>query len=346
MNKRTSFSGFLGLIVLVGVLAFSAPLTGYATDLENQASSLNNELDTLKTELSQTIAAIEETADEIEQQKQDLSEAEANKQQQYEDMKLRIKYMYENGSYSMLQTIIESDSLASLQTNIEYVRTISEYDHDMLDKYEEAYREVEEKDSALQAKRSELSELQTSLEEDISGVEVALSETNDAILQEQQKAALAAQMARAQELAEAASPSKTNSETVTIETVSTNTTQEKETETPAATTPTKTENTDTKPAQETSGSDMIYTLSQFMRAGVINWSGYKFTYYSQSVLPGTGLKIPGRYVNADGYVCDESGYICLAGSAPMGTVYDTPFGYQGKIYDRGTSGNHLDVYIR
>lgn len=343
MNKRTSFSGFLGLIVLVGVLAFSAPLTGYATDLENQASSLNNELDTLKTELSQTIAAIEETADEIEQQKQDLSEAEAIKQQQYEDMKLRIKYMYENGSYTMLQTIIESDSLASLQTNIEYVQTISEYDHDMLDKYEEAYREVEEKDSALQVKRSELSELQTSLEEDISGVEAALSETNDAILQEQQKAALAAQMARAQELAEAASPSKTNSETVTIETVSSDTTPK--TETPAASTPVE-DNTDTTPAQETSGSDMIYTLSQFMRAGVINWSGYKFTYYSQSVLPGTGLNIPGRHVNADGYVCDESGYICLAGSAPMGTVYDTPFGYQGKIYDRGTSGNHLDVYIR
>ena len=88
------------------------------------------------------------------------------------------------------------------------------------------------------------------------------------------------------------------------------------------------------------------SLSQFMFDGVVYWGGYKFTYYSQSVLPGGGLSIPGRHVNADGYVADGDGYIVLAGSAPKGTVYDTPFGYKGKIYDRGTSGNHLDVYIR
>ncbi len=89
-----------------------------------------------------------------------------------------------------------------------------------------------------------------------------------------------------------------------------------------------------------------YSLDYFLSAGVINWGGYKFTYYSQSVLPGGGLSIPGRHVNAGGYVSDGDGYIVLAGSAPKGTVYPTPFGYSGKIYDRGTSGNHLDVYIR
>ena len=92
--------------------------------------------------------------------------------------------------------------------------------------------------------------------------------------------------------------------------------------------------------------ERLYNLSDFMFSGVVYWSGYKFTYYSQSVLPGGGLLIPGRHVNADGYVSDGDGYIVLAGSAPMGTVYDTPFGYKGKIYDRGTYGNHLDVYIR
>ena len=82
-----------------------------------------------------------------------------------------------------------------------------------------------------------------------------------------------------------------------------------------------------------------------MFRGVVYWNGYKFTYYSEKVLPGGGLRIPGRHVNADGYVADEEGYIVLAGDAPMGSVFETPFGYKGKIYDRGTSGNHLDVYI-
>ncbi|MFC5338540.1 hypothetical protein [Leucobacter denitrificans] len=89
----------------------------------------------------------------------------------------------------------------------------------------------------------------------------------------------------------------------------------------------------------------LYTLEQFMFTGSVNWGGYRFTYYSQQVLPGGGLAIPGRHVNAGGYVSDGDGYIVLAGSAPKGTVYETPFGYPGKIYDRGTVGNHLDVYI-
>lgn len=95
-----------------------------------------------------------------------------------------------------------------------------------------------------------------------------------------------------------------------------------------------------------SNSGVKISLSQFMFDGVVYSGGYKFTYYSQSVLPGGGLSIPGRHVNADGFVSDGDGYIVLAGNAPLGTVYDTPFGYKGKIYDRGTYGNHLDVYVQ
>lgn len=75
-----------------------------------------------------------------------------------------------------------------------------------------------------------------------------------------------------------------------------------------------------------SNSGAKISLSQFMFDGVVYSGGYKFTYYSQSVLPGGGLSIPGRHVNADGFVSDGDGYIVLAGSAPLGTVYDTPFG--------------------
>lgn len=95
-----------------------------------------------------------------------------------------------------------------------------------------------------------------------------------------------------------------------------------------------------------------YSLSQFMRAGVINWDGKKFTYYSQQVLPGGGLRIPGRHVNSAGYVADGDGYIVLAApyGVSHGTVYSTPFGYSGKVYDTcatcSTSPLWLDVYIR
>lgn len=96
-----------------------------------------------------------------------------------------------------------------------------------------------------------------------------------------------------------------------------------------------------------SNSPKLYTLNQFRFKGVVNWGGYKYTFYSQRVLPGRGLKIPGRHVNADGYVADKDGYIVIANSSrPKGTVVPTPFGYMGKVYDRGVYGNHLDVYVR
>lgn len=85
-------------------------------------------------------------------------------------------------------------------------------------------------------------------------------------------------------------------------------------------------------------------FNAFMRAGVVNWNGYKFTYYSQSVLPGGGLRIPGRHVDG-GFVKDSDGYIVLANSRANGTVIQTPWG-AGKIYDKGTSGNHIDIYVR
>ena len=87
-----------------------------------------------------------------------------------------------------------------------------------------------------------------------------------------------------------------------------------------------------------------YSLAALRSAGVINWGGYKFTYYSQQVLPGGGLNIPGRHVNEGGFVADGDGYIVLANDAPKGTVIKTPFGASGKVYDRGTTGNHFDVY--
>ena len=81
----------------------------------------------------------------------------------------------------------------------------------------------------------------------------------------------------------------------------------------------------------------------FLRAGIVYDNGNKFSYYSQSVLPGGGLNIPGRHTDG-GFVKDGDGYIVLANSAPNGTVISTPWG-DGKVYDKGTSGNHYDVYV-
>ncbi|MBR2994067.1 hypothetical protein IKF43_01565 [Candidatus Saccharibacteria bacterium] len=92
-----------------------------------------------------------------------------------------------------------------------------------------------------------------------------------------------------------------------------------------------------------------YSLAKFRRDGeYYDSSGYKFTWYPETVLPGPGLNIPGRHVNDEGYVCDEDGNICLASTElAKGTVVKIPFGNGiGVVYDKCvTSGRVLDVYI-
>lgn len=88
-----------------------------------------------------------------------------------------------------------------------------------------------------------------------------------------------------------------------------------------------------------------YSASDLQSSGVIYWGGWRWTWYSQNVLLGGGLSIPGRHVDESGYVCDENDYICLAAtSLSQGAVVDTPFGKQGKVYDSGCAYGTLDVY--
>lgn len=90
----------------------------------------------------------------------------------------------------------------------------------------------------------------------------------------------------------------------------------------------------------------IYSPEDLQIMGVIDWGGWTWTYYSEKVLPGEGLYLPGRNTDENGFICDGDGYICLASTAlSWGTIVDTPFEKQGKVYDSGCDSHILDVYV-
>ena len=78
--------------------------------------------------------------------------------------------------------------------------------------------------------------------------------------------------------------------------------------------------------------------------GRIWFNGHTETYYSQKVLPGAGLNIPGRHIASDGTIRDKDGYIVLASDDyPKGTVVETSLG-AGKVYDSGSGKGNIDLY--
>lgn len=97
---------------------------------------------------------------------------------------------------------------------------------------------------------------------------------------------------------------------------------------------------------ETLENEILYSATEFRYMGVIYWNDWKWTWYSEKILPGGGLDIPGRHADGNGYICDENNYICLASSSlNKGMIIKTPFGKYGKIYDTGCSSSVIDVYV-
>ena len=95
----------------------------------------------------------------------------------------------------------------------------------------------------------------------------------------------------------------------------------------------------------------VYTNSperlSVSRGAIANYNGHKETYYSERVLPGTSLNIPGRHVADDGTVRDGDGYICVAANPnymPKGSVLITSLG-PAKVYDSGCAEGVIDIYV-
>jgi len=81
--------------------------------------------------------------------------------------------------------------------------------------------------------------------------------------------------------------------------------------------------------------------------GAMNFNGHRETYYSEKVLPGTGLNIPGRHVADDGTIRDKDGYICVAADPSYlakGSILITSLG-PAKVYDSGCAYGTVDIYV-
>ncbi len=176
--------------IVLGVMIVSMAATVNATNLNDQADQLEddrNELVSEQKRLEQKLANLTESMKqaeseiaamraEIEAVEESLVQAKVDENSQYERMKIRIQYMYENNNTNFLQLLMESDNLTDFLSTAEYVRKMSEYDRDKLDEFAVTIRSIEDKEAQLQADYQRLSELQVSIAEQSKEAERLLSE--------------------------------------------------------------------------------------------------------------------------------------------------------------------------
>lgn len=118
--------------------------------LENEKSNTTEYIEKVDIELNSAYEAmsilendIMVCEDDIAKTSEELTQSIAKKDTQYETMKARIKYMYENGDTSFFELFTDSDSLEDLLNQAEYRTQISKYDDDLLKRYEETCVVVE-----------------------------------------------------------------------------------------------------------------------------------------------------------------------------------------------------------
>ena len=151
------------------------------SSLQSYISQLDQEANELEQRISELNKDIENKKAEIEQVKLELEEAQAVADQQYEDMKMRIQYLYENGTPSMLELLLTSQSFTDFLNRSTYASQMTSYDREMLNAYIAQKEEVEQKKAELEAEEEELNLLADAASDQKKTVESLISAKNSEI---------------------------------------------------------------------------------------------------------------------------------------------------------------------
>ena len=133
--------------------------------VEEEIDEMDAELVSLLTDIDLIEDAIEEKEADIAQTQVDLEAAIAEKDEQYESMKIRIQFMYEKGDSSYLHIFFGSGNMGDMVNRANYVEELYDYDRRLLAEYEETVHRVEEIQDRLEEDKSELETSRTELKE-------------------------------------------------------------------------------------------------------------------------------------------------------------------------------------
>ena len=202
------------------------------TDLTNKKNAAESQLSQTQSELAYLLVQMDELEvkmhdknEEIDQANADLAVAEQNMQNQYDDMKLRIKYMYEDQSTSIAEAFLTAESMSDALNKAEYVQQVYDYDRGKLDEMAATASQIHQLKSTLDADKKELEALGQEMTDKQAVLYVAIADQENTVadlttqLSEAQAAAAEAQRQREAQAAAAAAKTTTKTKSSTTTTV-------------------------------------------------------------------------------------------------------------------------------
>lgn len=173
MRKRIFKS--VAAVLLSSTLTVSTVFAVFADDvdkLKQEKQQTEQKLDNLQNQWAYLLQQMDELelkmankSDEIDAANAKLEEAEKVQASQYEDMKLRIKYMYEDQSVSLAEVFLTSSDMSTMLNKAVYMQEVYNYDRTKLDEMANTANEIKELKEGLESDKKELDEAQAQLTE-------------------------------------------------------------------------------------------------------------------------------------------------------------------------------------
>lgn len=156
--------------------------------LEEQIRKLIDEINALDNKLSELMGKIYETNARLDEQIK-------KQNKQYDEMSLRIRFMYEDSNKSVSEALITSDSMDSVLNAAEYFQRIYRYDRERLEEIKETRQEIEELKNTLEqefaevkkaeeevsAKRAEVAKIAEEKKDKVAALDSDLAQTINSI---------------------------------------------------------------------------------------------------------------------------------------------------------------------
>ena len=150
-------------------------------ELEGYLADLNAQYEELTESVSQLSVEAAENENQLKTIKKDLKKARKASKKQYEAMKLRIAYMYENSGSTLLETLLSCESVADFLNQAENISKISQYDRDMLEKYEDTQAQIREQEQQVEEEMADINSLMSERAAKQQEVQAMAQSTNDNI---------------------------------------------------------------------------------------------------------------------------------------------------------------------
>ena len=146
--------------------AFISDLKESKGDVENKVAELNTQLMNISSKITSLENQLTEKGNEITNAKAELEDAKAAAEKQYEDMKVRIQYMYENSQESYAEMLLSAGSVSEFLNSAEYIAQIQKYDRQKLADYETVVEEVAQMEAQLEQDYADLEAMKATVEEE------------------------------------------------------------------------------------------------------------------------------------------------------------------------------------